>query len=41
VDALLAQQDWTVLRFWEHEIASDLDWCVDRIVAALSDVIAD
>jgi DNA mismatch endonuclease (patch repair protein) len=26
---------WTVLRVWEHEVKSDVEICVDRIVSAL------
>lgn len=28
---LLKEQDWIVLRFWEHEIKKDLDNCVDKV----------
>lgn len=31
----LRATDWTVLRIWEHEILSDCDQCVDRILKAL------
>jgi DNA mismatch endonuclease, patch repair protein len=31
----LRAADWTVLRLWEHEIRSDSDRCLDRILRAL------
>jgi DNA mismatch endonuclease Vsr len=35
VKKTLEQDGWTVLRFWEHEISSDLDGCVDRVKQAV------
>jgi DNA mismatch endonuclease (patch repair protein) len=35
VDQGLADDGWTVLRLWEHEVESDLQACVDRIAAAV------
>lgn len=37
VDYQLLGQDWKVLRFWESEIQEDLDGCVQRTTAALSE----
>jgi len=31
----LRAADWTVIRLWEHEIRSDGDKCIDRILQAL------
>jgi DNA mismatch endonuclease (patch repair protein) len=31
----LRSSGWTVLRLWEHEVQSNVEACVDRIVAAL------
>ncbi len=28
---LLKEQNWVVLRFWEHEIKKELDKCVDKV----------
>jgi|GEM_PF-1046217 len=35
INAVLAKEGWTVLRFWEHEINSDIDNCVNRILVAI------
>jgi DNA mismatch endonuclease (patch repair protein) len=32
----LRASDWTVIRFWEHEIRADSGRCIDRILRALS-----
>lgn len=37
VDYELWGRDWKVLRFWESEVISNLDGCVKRTLAALSD----
>ncbi len=31
----LRAEGWTVLRLWEHEVKSDVEACVDRIIDAL------
>ena len=36
----LRRSGWRVIRFWQHEIESDLDACVGRIERALRDVVA-
>ncbi|MEX0622251.1 MAG: very short patch repair endonuclease [Candidatus Woykebacteria bacterium] len=36
VDRGLKKSGWYVLRFWEHELRSDLDKCVGRIKKFLS-----
>lgn len=33
---LLRQRGWTVLRFWEHELNSNMNRCVRRLLRALS-----
>ena len=35
VDAQLAAAGWTVLRFWESEIARDLPDVVHKVIAAV------
>ena len=32
---LLKNQNWTVLRYWEHEIKKELDRCVDEIISTI------
>ena len=32
----LMEQNWIVLRFWEHEIKKDVDKCVQKIKNAIS-----
>lgn len=32
VNQLLTKEKWTVMRFWEHEINTDLDMCVNNIL---------
>lgn len=36
VTARLQDDGWIVLRFWEHEIAQDLDRAVSRVLSALN-----
>lgn len=31
----LRKEGWTVLRIWEHEVKTDVEMCVDKIVRAL------
>ncbi len=31
VNSMLKQKGWIVLRFWEHEIKTDLSGCVDEV----------
>jgi DNA mismatch endonuclease, patch repair protein len=38
VNKFLQQNGWTVLRFWEHEISSDLDRCVLRVKQAVEQI---
>lgn len=33
---LLRDEDWKVIRIWQHQIERDLDACVDRIAVAVS-----
>jgi DNA mismatch endonuclease Vsr len=35
VKRVLERDGWTVLRFWEHEISSDLDGCVHKVMQAV------
>lgn len=37
VNAQLAEQGWRVLRFWQHQIKSDMDGCVQLIREALAE----
>ena len=37
VNRLLKQKEWKVLRFWEHEIKTDLSGCVDRVSQAFQE----
>lgn len=32
VNRLLIQEDWRILRFWEHEVRNDLPGCVERVL---------
>ena len=32
VNGILLRQGWNVLRFWEHEVKSNIDGCVERIL---------
>lgn len=34
VNRLLEQEDWRVLRFWEHEVKNDLHGCVKCVLQA-------
>jgi very-short-patch-repair endonuclease len=34
----LQKQGWTVLRFWEHEINQNLDFCIDEILEQYNDL---
>jgi DNA mismatch endonuclease (patch repair protein) len=33
---LLEEQGWKVLRFWEHEIKTDLNGCIDKVINLLA-----
>ena len=33
---LLKEQDWIVLRFWEHEIKKELNKCVNKVKNAIA-----
>ncbi|ABC32373.1 DNA G:T-mismatch repair endonuclease [Hahella chejuensis KCTC 2396] len=35
VNRILVDNGWLVVRLWEHEVKSDLECCVSRILAAL------
>jgi len=35
VTLLLEQEDWRVLRFWEHEVKNDLPRCIKRVQKTL------
>ena len=37
VDQRLAQEGWTILRFWGHEVKSDLESCRVRLVQCLAE----
>lgn len=38
VNAYYYEQDWTIMRFWEHEIKQDLDKVIDQIIEALEKI---
>ncbi len=35
VNALLAEQGWTVVRFWEHQVEKELDQCIEQLALLL------
>lgn len=35
-NAQLAELGWRVLRFWEHQVDTDVGWCVAQVLAAVS-----
>ncbi|AMK76925.1 very short patch repair endonuclease [Methylomonas denitrificans] len=37
VNAILMQQGWKVLRFWEHEIKKALPECVERVASLIQE----
>lgn len=37
VNRMLKQENWRVLRFWEHEIKKSLSGCVDRTFEAIQE----
>lgn len=37
----LRKQGWTVLRFWEHQVNSELELCVNTITKILNDKTGD
>jgi len=36
-DEALARAGWRVLRFWDFEVREDLDYCIDRIIQAVTE----
>jgi len=36
VNYTLAYSQWTVLRFWEHEVKKDTEYCIDQIVKEIN-----
>lgn len=36
---MLRDNGWIVLRFWEHEIKHELEWCVGEVARAIDQVI--
>jgi len=34
-DKILQKGGWKVLRFWEHQIEKDVDWCIGKIIKEL------
>lgn len=41
VNRTLKQKSWKVLRFWEHEIKTDLSGCVDKVSQAFHEATLD
>lgn len=37
VTSYYRSRNWTILRFWEHEVKQDLDGIIDRIIKAIRD----
>lgn len=38
---LLSDNDWFVMRFWEHELKKELENCVNRVVNYIKDYLQD
>jgi DNA mismatch endonuclease (patch repair protein) len=35
---MLTESGWYVMRFWEHEIKSDLEYCINKIINYLQEI---